>query len=489
MSSDEVGGDEPTSDGGVARASSETTASEESPADDSASGDSTGKDAIGDESSVGDDSSGDDDSLLSVQELKKHYPITEGPLRREVGRIRAVDGVSFGVARGETVGLVGESGCGKSTVATTLMSLEEPTEGQVSFDGESVADRDGAARRAFRRRTGMVFQDPTSSFDPRMTVGESVAEPLAIHGIDDRERRRAVAENLLERVGLAAGDFDRYPHQFSGGQKQRAALARALVLDPDLLVLDEPVSALDVSVQAGILSLLSDLQRAFDLATLLISHDMSVVREICDRVAVMYLGEIVETGPTEAVLADPQHPYTRALVSSVPQPDPEDRGSGVRLAGDVPSPSDPPSGCRFHTRCPEILQPDGYEFEQDHWRAVMDLRVALADGLDREALEESTTVDSTEESRDGGLQTAARERFDIPETLTDPDAEAVLGEALDSLATSDAASARDLLADEFATVCERERPELHATEAGHPAACHLHERDADTDFEFGGDVV
>jgi peptide/nickel transport system ATP-binding protein len=452
----------------------------------------------------GKESTPTDDALLSVRGLKKHYPITEGPLRREAGRIRAVDGVSFEVARGETVGLVGESGCGKSTVATTLMGLEEPTGGEVSFDGQPVADRDGNARRTFRRRASMVFQDPTSSFDPRMTIGESVAEPLAIHGIDDRARRREIVGDLLERVGLSAGDFDRYPHQFSGGQKQRAALARALVLDPDLLVADEPVSALDVSVQAGILSLLDDLQREFDLAVLLISHDMSVVREICDRVAVMYLGEIVETGPTEEVLADPQHPYTRALVSSVPEPDPDDRGSGVRLSGDVPSPSDPPSGCRFHTRCPEVIQPEGYEFEQEHWRAVMDLRVALADGFDRETLRESArsvgsaspsesdeSAGSSGAAEDGRevLQTAAREQFGIPEALTDPDAEAVLQEALGSLAAGDADAARDLLADEFETVCERDRPELRSTESGHPAACHLHERESESEFEFEADAI
>jgi peptide/nickel transport system ATP-binding protein len=448
----------------------------------------------------GKESTPTDDALLSVRGLKKHYPITEGPLRREAGRIRAVDGVSFEVARGETVGLVGESGCGKSTVATTLMGLEEPTGGEVSFDGQPVADRDGNARRTFRRRASMVFQDPTSSFDPRMTIGESVAEPLAIHGIDDRARRREIVGDLLERVGLSAGDFDRYPHQFSGGQKQRAALARALVLDPDLLVADEPVSALDVSVQAGILSLLDDLQREFDLAVLLISHDMSVVREICDRVAVMYLGEIVETGPTEAVLNDSQHPYTRALVSSVPQPDPSDRGSGVRLSGDVPSPSDPPSGCRFHTRCPEVIPPEGYEFEQDHWRAVMDLRVALADGFDDETLRESVAASESgplgeSDSESADLQTAARERFEIPRTLSDPDAEAVLQEALDSLAAGDAEATSEQLADEFETVCERDRPELRVTGSGHPAACHHHdpesavETETETEFEFGADAA
>ena len=408
------------------------------------------------------------DALLSVRDLKKHYPITEGPLRREVGRVRAVDGVSFEVERGETVGLVGESGCGKSTVATTLMGLEDPTAGKIAFDGVAVEDRDSTDRREFRRRAGMVFQDPTSSFDPRMTVGESVAEPLEIHGLDDRDRRREIVAGLLERVGLSADDFDRYPHEFSGGQKQRAALARSLVLNPDLLVADEPVSALDVSVQAGILSLLADLQREFDLAILLISHDMSVVREICDRVAVMYLGEIVEVGPTDAVLADPQHPYTSALVSSVPAPDPDQRGGEALLSGDVPSPSDPPSGCRFHTRCPEIIQPEGYDFDQANWRAVMDLRVALEDGENGENGGDSDFESET-------APNAVRERFGIPAELGDSAAEEVLSSALDSLASGDSDAARDLLGREFETRCETTHPELRETGAGHPAACLLHD--------------
>jgi len=416
--------------------------------------------------------------LLRVRELKKHYPITEGPLGREVGNVRAVDGVGFAVDRGETVGIVGESGCGKSTVATTLMGLEAPTAGEVTFDGETVAGRDDAATRSLRRRAGMVFQDPTSSFDPRMTVGESVAEPLAIHGLDDRERRREIASDLLERVGLSPDDVDRYPHELSGGQKQRAGLARALVLDPDLLVADEPVSALDVSVQAAILSLLDDLQREFDLAVLLISHDMAVVREVCDRVAVMYLGEIVETGPTEAVLSDPQHPYTRALVSSVPEPDPGQRDETAGLSGEVPDPSDPPAGCRFHTRCPEVVPPEDYEFEREDWRAVLDFRLALADGLDRETLRESGAGPG-DAADDLDVRRAARERFGVPAELPEPDAESVLAEALETLSAGDAEAARDLLAAEFETPCERDQPELEATDAGHPAACHRHDREVE----------
>ena len=316
-----------------------------------------------------------DDLLLSVRGLENHYPITEGLLSRETGRVRAVDGIDFEVRRGETLGLVGESGCGKSTTARALLRLEEPTAGTVAVGGEDIGEYDRTKLKRLRRRVQMVFQDPSSTFDPRMTVGEAVAEPLTTHGLRDGERRRGVVEDTLERVGLSSGDYDRYPHELSGGQKQRIALARALVLNPDLLVADEPVSALDVSVQAEILGLLDDLQREFDLSMLVISHDMGVVSQICDRIAVMYLGEIVEIGPTEVIFDDPQHPYTQALLSSIPTLDPYARGQTGGVSGDVPDPSDPPTGCRFHTRCPEVIQPEGYDFEQKNRRGVMDLRV------------------------------------------------------------------------------------------------------------------
>ncbi|ADQ67823.1 oligopeptide ABC transporter ATPase [Halogeometricum borinquense DSM 11551] len=425
-----------------------------------------------------------DAPLLEVRNLKKHYPITKGIMKREVGSVRAVDGISFAVERGETVGLVGESGCGKSTAATSLLRLEDPTDGEVLFEGRDITEYNDKELKRFRREAQMIFQDPTSSFDPRMSIGESVAEPLTVHGMRDRERRRRIVKDLLERVGLSADDIDRYPHEFSGGQKQRIGLARALVLNPKLIVADEPVSALDVSIQAEILSLMKEIQDEFGLGMLLISHDLSVVREICDRVAVMYLGEIVEFGRTEDLYEDPQHPYTRALLSSIPQPDPTKRGNAVELTGDVPSPSNPPSGCRFHTRCPEVIPPEGYDFEQEAWRSVMDLRVRLRrGGVDADAVREfvaSETSQSPEAVSEDRIKAEIRREFDIPEQLADASAESVLSDALELLANGDQSEARDLLGDEFETVCETATPELRRTPVGHSASCHLIETSEDT---------
>jgi peptide/nickel transport system ATP-binding protein len=402
--------------------------------------------------------------LLDVEGLTKHYPVTEGVLRNEVGRVRAVDGISFTVDRGETLGLVGESGCGKSTAATTTLRLEEPTDGRIVFDGEDVTAYDDAALKRFRRRAQMVFQDPTSSFDPRMSIGESVAEPLRVHGMRDRERRRRIVGDLLDRVGLDADDMDRYPHEFSGGQKQRVALARALVINPDLIIADEPVSALDVSVQADILDLIDDLQSAFGLAIVVISHDLGVVREVCDRVAVMYLGEIVETAPTERLFEDPRHPYTRALLGSTPIADPRRRGQGTRLTGDVPSPSDPPPGCRFHTRCPEVILDEDYDIDDEAWRAVLNLRLrVVGEGLDLDAARRyaATGDEAGPEAVDpAAVKAAIREEFGVPAELADRVAESALSTALDRVLDGDHDGAAERLADAFPTVCRRERPGL-----------------------------
>jgi peptide/nickel transport system ATP-binding protein/oligopeptide transport system ATP-binding protein len=297
--------------------------------------------------------------LVEVRNLVKHFPITRGVLiQRKVGAVQAVDGVSFDVKRGETLGIVGETGCGKSTTARLIMRLLEPTSGEVRFDGQEITQLKGSRLKAVRREVQMIFQDPYSSLNPRKTVGATIAQPFAIHGLAEGkgERKRAVQE-LMEMVGLNPEHYNRYPHEFSGGQRQRIGVARALALKPKLLIADEPVSALDVSIQAQVLNLLLEMQRALGLTLIFIAHDLSVVRHMCDRVAVMYLGRVVEIGPGEKLYDFPRHPYTGALLSAVPVADPElRRDERALLSGDVPSPANPPKACRFHTRCPKAQE-------------------------------------------------------------------------------------------------------------------------------------
>jgi oligopeptide/dipeptide ABC transporter ATP-binding protein len=289
-------------------------------------------------------------ALVSVRDLVKYYQ-SGGMFSRAAPPVRAVDGVSFDVGRGETLALVGESGCGKSSVGRTILRLQEPTRGQALYDGVDIFSLDRKALRELRRHMQIIFQDPYSSLNPRMTVGSAVAEGIEIHRLAPRREVPARVAALLEEVGLDPTYARRYPHEFSGGQRQRIGIARALAVQPSFLVCDEPVSALDVSVQAQVLNLLSDLQRQRGLSYLFIAHDLAVVRQIAHRIAVMYLGRIVEEGPTDQLLSDPRHPYTVALLSAVPEPDPAARQDRIVLSGDLPSPSNPPPGCPFHTRC------------------------------------------------------------------------------------------------------------------------------------------
>jgi peptide/nickel transport system ATP-binding protein len=429
--------------------------------------------------------------LLRAENLRKYFSQADDLLDKwlsgEPQTVKAVDGVSLDVYEGETLGLVGESGCGKSTSGRTLLQLLEPTDGTVVFAGDDLTTLGSDELRAKRRDLQMIFQDPLSSLDPRMTVGQTIVEPLKIHGLpeetDDRSARQARRERameLMEAVGLERGQFDRYPHELSGGQRQRVGIARALAVDPDFIVCDEPVSALDVSVQAQILNLLEDLQEEFGLTYLFIAHDLSVVRHICDRVAVMYLGKVVESAPTTELFEDPRHPYTQALLSAIPQPDPlADTDDRIILEGDVPSPIDPPSGCSFRTRCPEVIPPEDLQTDQESYRAAMDFRQRVEDrDISMEAVREAAAADdgtaTSVAATDGGTQPK-----DVVEQLLDREFEerpsgevgAVVTRACESLAAGDWEAAEELLRERFESPCEREEPVCG--EGTHPAACHL----------------
>ena len=315
--------------------------------------------------------------LVRVEGLKQYYPVNRGVLfRRQVGAVRAVDGISFLIRRGETLGLVGESGCGKSSTGRAILQLQRPTAGRVFLDGVELTELKGGALRRMRRRMQMIFQDPYASLNPRMTAGQILSEPLEIHQLA-RGRRQERVRELMELVGLNPGYADRYPHEFSGGQRQRIGIARALALQPDFIICDEPVSALDVSIQAQVINLLEDLQERFGLTYLFIAHDLSMVRHISNRVAVMYLGRIVELAGRDDLYESPLHPYTQALISAVPLPDPdlETRRSRIVLKGDPPDPADPPAGCNFCTRCPVAVDrchredPPLQEVRPGHWAA------------------------------------------------------------------------------------------------------------------------
>ncbi|OYR41698.1 peptide ABC transporter ATP-binding protein [Halorubrum sp. Ib24] len=404
--------------------------------------------------------------LLRVEGLEKYYESESDFIDRLLGRqkkVKAVDGVSFEINEGETLGLVGESGCGKSTIGRSILQLREPTAGSVYFKGQDITTLSDSELRDLRKEMQIIFQNPQSSLNPRLTVNDIIGEALDIHGIEGDVTRDARIKDLLERVGLNASHANRYPHEFSGGQLQRIGIARALAVDPDFIVCDEPVSALDVSVQAQILNLLEDLQDELGIAYLFIAHDLSVVEHIADEIAVMYLGKIAEIGTPEELFVPPQHPYTEALLSAIPEPDPLWEGDRILLEGSVPSPIDPPSGCKFHTRCPRVIPPSDYEFEQEEWRAVMSFR--------HRAREEDIAVETFGDD-DDAVTEALRDELDLPSSLTDPEAERVVEEALRSVADEEFAAAESVLRETFETPCTTDEPALRRTDAGR-VACHL----------------
>ena len=344
--------------------------------------------------------------LLEVTGLAKHYPVKKGiVLQRQIGAVRAVDGVSFTVNKGETLALVGESGCGKSTTARLVLRLIEPSAGTIRFKGRDVTKVGGSGMRSLRRSMQIVFQDPYASLNPRLTVGDAIAEPMLVHGIGNDASRAAKVQELLALVGLRPFHADRYPHEFSGGQRQRIGIARALAVEPELVVCDEPVSALDVSIQAQVVNLMKDLQARLGLSYLFIAHDLAVVKHMADRIAVMYLGQVMEIGEKRALFANPQHPYTRALLSAIPHPDPARRGRVTPLGGDVPSPMAVPPGCRFHTRCP---------FAQERCKAEVPALRQIAPGQ-QVACHFSESLPAHGLDFSGGLTAAATRRLALYE--------------------------------------------------------------------------
>jgi len=313
--------------------------------------------------------------LISVKNLVKYFPIRKGVFRTIAGWVKAVDDISFDIYEGETLGLVGESGCGKSTAALTMFRLEEPTSGEIIYQGENIARISKKKMRDYRKDLQMIFQDPYSSLNPRMKIKNIIAEGLVVHNLLDNKKRMKKVGEVLERVGISANSMDRFPHEFSGGQRQRIGIARALALDPKIIICDEAVSALDVSIRSQIINLFKELQKEFNLTYLFIAHDLSVIKFVSDRVAVMYLGKMVEIAPTKKFFQKTMHPYAQALVSAVPVPNPDYKRHRILLPGDVPSPVDPPKGCHFHPRCPKVMEicskaePEFIEIEEGHFVA------------------------------------------------------------------------------------------------------------------------
>ncbi len=433
-----------------------------------------------------------EEPILRVENLTKYYQSDSGFIDNLLGRyrlVKATDGVDFELYPGETLGVVGESGCGKTTLGRSLLRLVEPTEGSVTYtkqrdDGTTeeieLTELSSSGLRDIRTDLQYIFQDPFSSLNPRLTVGDIIGEPLDIHNIATGAKREQRVKELLDIVGLNPSHAYRYPHEFSGGQRQRIGIARALAVDPEVIVCDEPVSALDVSVQAQILNLLDELQDEFDLSYIFIAHDLSVVEHISDRIAVMYLGEFAEVGTTEDVFAAPSHPYTEALLSAIPEPDPLWEGEKILLKGQVPSPLDPPTGCRFHTRCPHVIPPAEFDVEQSTWRSLLDFKLRMADS---ESIEELGTItddaaaDEIAELSRPELDTLIRDEFEIPSRVSDPAAEGLFADAIDVLHDQGLDGALEELDERFVSPCETTKPTPVPVSETHEIACLLYEDD------------
>ncbi|MFC7071545.1 ABC transporter ATP-binding protein [Halovenus rubra] len=422
--------------------------------------------------------------LVTVDELRTYY---ESEKLLGGKPVKAVDGVSFEIGRGETFGIVGESGCGKTTLGRSILRLEDIEDGTVTFDGTDVTSLGRRELKEWRRDAQMVYQNPTSSINDRMTVGEIIREPLEVHNWKTASQRRDRVWELLDRVGLRSEHYHRYPHQFSGGQRQRVGIARALALEPEFIVLDEPVSALDVSVQAKILNLLSELQEEFGLTYMLIAHDLSVVRHICDRVGVMYLGTLMEVGPTEQLFESPSNPYTRSLLSAIPQPDPSVGADRITLRGTPPNPRDPPTGCVFSTRCPfKIRQPEHEQLTDDQWAGIEEFRRVI-----RERDQARTTVVQRAKgqlglgSRFTPIREVTNELFG---SLSYPDAiKETLDRATELVAGGNVTEARDLLDEEFSTVCEHDTPCQQGVTDEQSSRCHRHSQEYQEPGEYLSD--
>ena len=415
--------------------------------------------------------------ILRAENLRKHFDQSDGMLDRLLGgasSVKAVDGVNLEIAEGETLAVVGESGCGKSTLGQTLLNLHAATSGSVSFRGDELTGLSDREMRPYRRRMQMIFQDPLASLNPRQTVGDIVTAPMEVHDIGDSEEDRLErAEELLDRVGLKPAHVDRYPGQFSGGQQQRVGVARALAVEPELIVADEPVSALDVSVQAQILELLEELQDELGLSLLFITHDLSVVHQVADRVAVMYLGEIVETGPVEALFNDPEHPYTKSLLSAVPRIDPSARQDRIILEGTVPSPINPPEGCRFHTRCPAVIPSEDWTGDQPAFRRAFTFRNRVeAEELDPKAVRERLKAETGSADDSAVAERLIDDAF--PGALSDlpDDAAEAIRNAGEQIAAGEKEAAIETVQSAFPSPCVDSTPRTVEPAPGRTAACH-----------------